>query len=190
MHRFRILLWAGIGLLPMAAAHAQQINRCSNAQGISVYSDRRCEDVDATARMPPPRNPGGSGLYREHCARKLSELVGQIRAAVEANDVNRLSSVYLWNGLSNAAAAQVLERLHGIVQRPLLDIAPVYADAAILPAPSSASPGLPGNRASDTASTRPRPIGLRLEHATGTGGGASRTVLSLQRHYHCFWISL
>ncbi len=192
--------------VPPAAAHAQQVNRCTDARGETVYSDRRCEDIGAVARIPQgPRDAGGSGLYRDTCARRLSELVGQINSAVQARDVNRLSSVYLWNGLSNAAAARVLDRLEAIVQRPLVDIAPVYPpEPTYEPAPplpftyTDGTPVDPGQQAEAEVSappieapyTRRRPIGLRLEQTLANGSTPSRTVLSLRRQYNCFWISL
>lgn len=194
-------------LIPLTPAHAQQVNRCTDARGETVYSDRRCEDIGAVARIPQGlRDAGSSGLYHDTCARRLSELVGQINSAVEARDVNRLSSVYLWNGLSNAAAARVLDRLEAIVQRPLVDIAPVYPpEPAYEPAPPlpfTYTDGTPVDPALQTETevsapasepapyTRRRPIGLRLEQTLGNGSTPSRTVLSLHRQYNCFWISL
>ncbi|WP_305806097.1 DUF4124 domain-containing protein [Stenotrophomonas sp. YIM B06876] len=194
------------GLVAAPPGWAQQVNRCTGAQGQTVYSDRRCEDLGATARLPAAaRDAGGNGLYRDSCARRLSDLVAQINSAVQARDVNRLSSVYLWNGLSNAAAARVLDRLEAIVQRPLVDIAPVFAEApayqpaAALPFTYSdgtpvdpgAQPAAPAPAADNSvAYRRPRPIGLRLEQTLGNGSTPSRTVLGLRRQYNCFWISL
>lgn len=206
MRLFLLLMSCALSL-PAAGASAQQINRCTNAQGVTVYSDRRCEDVDASPRMPArqARDAGSSGLYRDSCARRLSDLVAQIQSAVEAKDVNRLSSIYLWNGMSNAASARVLDQLEAIVQSPLLDIAPVFAPApayqatpAAAPAYTDASridgaaPRLPSTTTvvESSAPPRQRPVALRLEQRLGTGSTSSRTVLELQRQYNCFWISL
>ncbi|HCV95508.1 MAG TPA: hypothetical protein DGV23_01945, partial [Stenotrophomonas sp.] len=110
-----------------ASAQAQRVNRCTNAQGQTVFTDRRCDALGATERMPA-RTPtvGNTGIYRAGCARRLSELTGQIRDAVSLQDVNRLSSIYLWNNVSNATANSIIGRLEAVVQRPLVDIAPVY----------------------------------------------------------------
>lgn len=92
-----------------------------------MFTDRRCEDVGAVNRLPPAtRAQGNEGLYRYGCPRRLSELVSLLQLAVDSRDVNRLSSLYLWSGQSDAAANQVLSRLEAIVQRPLLEIAPMY----------------------------------------------------------------
>ena len=121
-----MLCWA-----PWAQAQAQRVNRCTNAQGETVFTDRSCDALGATARMPPRGDSvGNTGIYRAGCARRLSELTGQIRDAVSLQDVNRLSSIYLWGNVSNAAANQIIGRLESVVQRPLLDIAPVYPEVA------------------------------------------------------------
>ncbi len=183
-------------------ARAQQVNRCTNAQGQTVYGDKPCDVMGARARLLPARPAGGSGLYRDSCARRLSELVGQIQSAAQARDANRLSSIYLWNGLSNTAATQVMDRLQEIVERPLLDIAPVFPEvAAYEPAPTEPFTYADGSPVdptqSDTAPRPPiaaaaprRPVALRLEQTLPRSSTPTRTVLRLRRQYNCFWITL
>ena len=189
MRRFLLLLTC-CTLVP--TAHAQQINRCTDAQGRTVYGDQSCETMGARERLPSPaRAIGGSGLYRDSCARRLSEVVAQIRAATDARDPNLLSGIYLWNGLSNASATQVMDRLNDIVQRPLVDIAPVYPSQPTQE-PAEANAATAGSNTEFIAPlpTPPRPVALRLEQTLGNGHTPSRTVLSLRRQYNCFWISL
>ncbi len=175
------------------AAHAQQVNRCTDAQGRTVYGDKSCEAMGAHARLlPEARAAGGSGLYRDTCARRLSEVVAQIRTAVAARDANRLSGIYFWDGLSSAAATRVMDRLDAIVQRPLVDIAPVFPhDPAIEPV-ADAVPDAGNDSAAvgNPPATPPRPVGLRLEQTLGSSGTPARTVVNLRRQYNCFWISL
>lgn len=183
-------------------ARAQQVNRCTNAQGQTVYGDKPCDVMGARARLLPARPAGGSGLYRDSCARRLSELVGQIQSAAQARDANRLSSIYLWNGLSSTAATQVMDRLQEIVERPLLDIAPVFPEvAAYEPAPTEPFTYADGNPVDPTqSSTAPqppiaaaaprRPVALRLEQTLPRSSTPTRTVLRLRRQYNCFWITL
>lgn len=194
-------------LLPVPDTHAQQINRCTNAQGQTVYGDKPCELMGARARLlPAPRPTGSSGLYRDSCARRLSEVVHTIQAATDARDPNRLSGIYLWNGLSNAAATRVMDRLDEIVQRPLIDIAPVFPELpAYEPAPTQpftytdGTPVEPGvtqaeaapEPASSDAQYRPRrPVALRLEQTLPRTNTPSRTLFRLRRQYNCFWITL
>ncbi len=185
-----VLLLCGACLLPSpptSAQAAQRVNRCTNAQGETVFTDRSCDALGATARMPArAASVGNTGIYRAGCARRLSELTGQIRDAVSARDVNRLSSIYLWSNVSNAAANQIIGRLESVVQRPLIDIAPIYPQA---PAPvmDDAAPVLPTDA---PAPSRPRPIGLRLEQTLANTATPARTVFGLRRQYGCFWITL
>ncbi|APO96538.1 hypothetical protein [Xanthomonas vesicatoria] len=181
--------------LPVATGvKAQEIRRCVTPDGQTMFTDRRCEDVGAATRAPPaPRPQGDAGLHRYGCPRKLSELVSLLQSAVDSRDVNRLSSLYLWSGQSDAAANQVLSRLEAIVQRPLLDIVPMYpqADTPTWDADTSTTtPSLDGSAidAPLPAPTRPRPWGLRLEQNLASGKPA-RSVLRLRRQYNCFWVT-
>lgn len=188
------LLLCALCLPAPASAQSQRVNRCTNAQGQTVFTDRRCDALGATERMPA-RTPtvGNTGIYRAGCARRLSELTGQIRDAVSQQDVNRLSSIYLWNNVSNATANQIIGRLESVVQRPLVDIAPVYpasdesAELAPAAAPVLGSDGLP---LAEVTPRRPRPVGLRLEQTLGNTATPARTVFGLRRQYGCFWITL
>jgi hypothetical protein len=198
-------------------AAAQKVNRCTGADGATVFSDRRCEDLGAIDRLPPRTAPsaardGASGLYRPQCVRRLSELAQQVRTAVDARDVNRLSTLYWWNGVSNEAARRILDHLDAIVQRPLVAIVPVLPEPSV---PSTYPPAVPSTadipaaakrRAPDAVSAaaqastgtalgdnamppRARATGLRLEQTLGGSATPTSTVLGLRRKYNCFWIS-
>lgn len=82
-------------------------------------------------------------MFRGGCPRLLSQLVGEIGAAIQNRDVNRLASVYDWSGVPDAAASRLLDRLEAMVDRPLVDIAPVYA--------SNVTPSLPAPPPPDSA---------------------------------------
>lgn len=186
------LLSIGLLAAPMTA-YAQKVQRCTTMSGETVYTDKRCEDIGAMDRLPqaaPGSSSGPGGIYRAGCSRTLSDLVYQITAAVENKDVNRLASVYQWAGVSNAAANSTLDKLQAIVDRPLVDIAPVRPQ----PPPIVDADGVVIDENSDgyypqTAAPQ-RPIGLRLEQTLKNGSTPSRTVFGLRRSYNCFWISL
>lgn len=173
--------------------HAQKkVQRCTTMSGETIYTDKRCEDVGGMDRLPRVTSGGmgGSSLYRSGCSRTLSDLVYQITAAIENNDVNRLASVYQWNGVSNASANKILDRLQAIVERPLVDIVPVRPQP-----PPIVDEG--GNVIDENAdgyypqsTVRPRPVGLRLEQTLKNGRTPSHTYLGLQRSYNCFWVAL
>ncbi len=175
-------------------AHAQstRLNRCTDAQGQSVYTDRPCDSVGAQSRRPPPP-PAGSTLQRDSlgasCPRRLSELVQALHDAVNTQDVNRLSTLYLWSAVSNAGAQRILGQLESVVRRPLVDVVPVYPqqddevqpDGSQSPAAQGSDPGTPVAR---------HPVGLRLEQTLPGSAARAATVLGLRRQYGCFWITL
>ncbi len=175
-------------------AHAQstRLNRCTDAQGQSVYTDRPCDSVGAQSRRPPPP-PAGSTLQRDSlgasCPRRLSELVQALHDAVNTQDVNRLSTLYLWSAVSDAGAQRILGQLESVVRRPLVDVVPVYPqqddevqpDGSQSPAAQGSDPGTPVAR---------YPVGLRLEQTLPGSAARAATVLGLRRQYGCFWITL
>lgn len=187
--------WAALGWAPPAAAQA--VHRCTDPSGASVFTDRRCEDLGATSRIIRPRvDASGKAMAPVHlgCPRRLSDLVQQITAAIDARDANRLASLYQWNGISDAAANRILDRMESIVGRPLVDIAPVLPP--VTPEPlldtdgSVVDPNTDGYYPQTVTPQKRRPVGLRLEQTLGNGSTPVSTVLGLRRSYDCFWITL
>ncbi|MEO6103498.1 MAG: hypothetical protein ABIP44_07660 [Pseudoxanthomonas sp.] len=185
------LLGAALCSVPLPV-HAQKVQRCTSMGGDTVYTDRHCEDIGAMDRLPraAAAGSGGSSLYRSGCSRTLSDLVGQITAAIDNKDVNRLASIYQWVGVSNASANSILNRLEAIVERPLVDIVPLRPR----PPPIVDENGVVVDENSDgyypQTTVRQRPVGLRLEQTLANGRTPSQTVFGLRRSYNCFWISL
>ncbi|UWX04820.1 hypothetical protein H1235_14350 [Pseudoxanthomonas sp. NC8] len=134
-------------------AQAQPVQRCTGPDGRAVYTDRRCDAVGAVDRLSPAGSAAQPRLYRDGCPRLLSQLVGEIGAAIQARDVNRLAGIYDWSGVSSTAASRLLDRLEGVVERPLVDIAPVYAEDAPAAAPAAGAdlPPPPAAAAAPTA---------------------------------------
>lgn len=204
------LLLAGTGM-----AQAQSIQRCSNAAGQTVFTDKACELVQARPRLGTPTAARGNrpGTERNdrpidpqrQCPQRLSQLVEHIQQAIGGKDSNRLAAVYWWAGQDNAAAARVLDRLEAMVQRPLVDIAPVYpaarpepvAPASAVSALETARPGAMATASTPPADTapaqahhsRPRPYGLRIEQTLANGATRASNTVHLRRQYGCFWIS-
>lgn len=185
-------------LLPLwsatSAAHAQstRLNRCTDAQGQSVYTDRPCDSLGARSRLPPPA-PAGNTMPRDtlgaRCPRRLSELVEALRTGIVSNDVNRLSSLYLWSAVSDAGAQRILGQLESLARRPLVDVVPVYPSQAL--ASSQEEGQSPAAQGSDPEPSVARhPIGLRLEQTLPGSVSRASTVLGLRRQYGCFWITL
>ena len=150
------------------------VRRCVASDGTLVFTDRRCVDVGAVERPPPETAPAVANQpgYRSACPRTLRDLVDELRSAIDSRDVNRLSAIYQWSGLSSANAYRVMDRLQVIADRPLVDLAPVYGDA------QSVDPA------------RHAPVALRLEQTLANGSTPSRTTVGLRRALGCWWITL
>lgn len=144
--------------------------------GTVVYTDQRCDAIGAREQAPQPSAPGGAPQlrnYRPACPRTLRDLAYEVTSAVEAHDVNRLASVYLWDGIGTREGYALMDRLQVVVDRPLVDLQPVWPDGE--PYPSSVPP------------TRP-PLALRLEQTSIRGGTPIRAVFGLRKYLDCWWI--
>ncbi|MFT3754736.1 MAG: hypothetical protein QM769_02110 [Pseudoxanthomonas sp.] len=181
-----------------AQAQAQTVHRCTAMDGSTILTDRRCEDLGAMDRLPDARMAAVATASNTICPRTLRDLVYRISAAINAQDANKLAGVYLWNHTSDAAANRIMDKLEAVVQRPLVDIAPIR------PEPPPVVENIVENAAIADAATdetanaylydpppRPvRPTGLRIEQTLRNSATPSRTVFGLRRSYGCFWIVL
>ncbi|WP_295546714.1 DUF4124 domain-containing protein [uncultured Stenotrophomonas sp.] len=179
-------------MAPVAHAQSPRLNRCTDVQGQSVYTDRPCDSVGARSRLPPPA-PTGNTTPRDtlgaRCPRRLSELVDALRNGILSNDVNRLSSLYLWGAVSDAGAQRILGQLESLARRPLVDVVPVYPRQDQIAVPEEGqSPAAQGSDPEPPAARHP--VGLRLEQTLPGSVARASTVLGLRRQYGCFWITL
>ena len=135
---------------------------------------RRCDVIGATERAAPSAATPQLRSYRPACPRTLRDLAFEVSSAVESHDVNRLAGVYLWNGTGTRAGYALMDRLQAVVDRPLVDLQPIWPGAGDDPYPT-------------TVPTRP-PAGLRLEQTSRRGSTPIRTVFGLRKHLDCWWI--
>lgn len=189
---FLLLLLSLCSASSVVHAQSPRLNRCTDVRGQSVYTDRPCDSVGARSRLPPPA-PIGSTLSRDtlgaRCPRRLSELVDALRVGILSNDVNRLSSLYLWGAVSDAGAQRILGQLESLARRPLVDVVPVYPSQA-LPQSQDEDQGPAAQGSDPEPPTVRHPVGLRLEQTLPGSVSRASTVLGLRRQYGCFWITL
>lgn len=178
------------GVCAIAQAQSTRLNRCTDPQGQSVYTDRPCDSLGAQSRRPPPA-PSGNAPQRDSlgssCPRRLSELVQALHTAVSIGDVNRLSSLYLWGAVSDAGAQRILGQLESVVRRPLVDVVPVYPQQEL---DENAGSAAQAAALESEPAVRRHPVGLRLEQTLPGSATRAATVLGLRRQYGCFWITL
>jgi len=66
-------------------ASAQGIRRCVDAQGMSIFTDRPCSEMNAVAKEAPPASEGNlaegfrGGFSQRGCARRPEELLERVR---------------------------------------------------------------------------------------------------------------
>ena len=194
---------------PVAAEpQSARVNHCIGDGGDLVYTDKPCTAIGA-------RELADDGLargpfmpaYRNGCIRSLREFAYELSSAIEIGDVNRLAALYRWNGTSTRAGYDVMTRLETIVERPLLQVEPVYpappapsatpttpttpTTPGIVPAPPADPLALP---TSDPFDIPPRrrgpPVALRLDQTLANGVTPAPTTLHLARELGCWWVSL
>lgn len=166
-----LLLTLALTDLATAPAAQAQVRRCELPTGQTIYTDRTCESIDAVEQRESPSQPQLRS-YRPACARGLRDLYFDVSAAIESQDVNRLASVYHWAGMSNRQGYDVMRRLQDIVDRPLVDLQPIY----------------PGG--DDTYAPGRAPVGFRVEQVAVRSATPVRAVLGLRKHLDCWWITL
>ena len=187
---FVLLASLGALLLLKPNAAQAQVRRCAGPDGTLVFTDRKCEDVGATERVPRDALPGAGLKYRGGCSRNLQDLIYEMTAAIDSRDVNRLASLYHWVGMSSRGSYGVMARLDGIAQRPLVDI------VALQPIRRIVVQNDDGTRSSVDPSYYPQasanrtPVALRVEQTVVNGSTPSRTVFGLRRHLGCWWVTL
>jgi len=165
-----------LGACPLAWG---EVRRCAAPDGTTVYTDKRCADLGAVDSVSRDASTGTPArLYRNACSHTLQDLVLELTTAIDSRDVNRLAGIYHWVGMSGASAYSVMDRLQVIVQRPLVDIAPMF------PA------GQDNGEYYPQTTTHRAPSGLRLEQTLANGSTPSRTVLGLRRYLGCWWVTL
>ena len=107
------------------------MRRCLRADGSSVFTDRRCDRMEAApdglpAGEPPAPQaaaPAASALGRVRpCARTQGDLLEGVRMALEARDPNRFAEFYHWSEMGNAEGYQLIERLARFAEHPLVDV--------------------------------------------------------------------
>jgi len=113
-------------------AGAQGIRRCVDAQGISIFTDRQCSEMDAVPMQAPPASEGNfaggfrGGFAQAGCARRPEALLDRVRSALESHDVNRLASHYHWTGTGSGSGRRLMDALERIAGQSLLSAELVY----------------------------------------------------------------
>lgn len=155
-------------------------NRCVDAEGRAVFTDRACEAVDARpARRAPnvPDAPPADARTAPDCARTPAALVLAIENALSLADSNRLAALYDWRGRSHAAANAVMPRLEALAASRLIEAHTAHSaegsEDAELAAEAAKAP----------------PDRLRIVHSPDGLGTGETAEFRLVRAAGCWWFA-
>lgn len=215
-----LLLTVLLGLMAWSgAASAQGIRRCVDAQGMSIFTDRPCSEMNAAPMEAPPSAQGNlatgysGGFSQRGCARRPEELLDRVRSALEARDVNRLASQYHWTGTGSGSGKRLMDSLERIASQPLVSAELVYPEPAFQPDyrdgaiedPRQAAASLPDPNSTpadfdpsaiDSPALPPEPAAAPPRHLrvlqmrTDQAEQATSTTFQLRRNAGCWWIEL
>jgi hypothetical protein len=172
------------------------IRRCAGADGNTIFTDKRCEDMGGVDSAAPTAGNASTRLFVRTCARTREALVDGLRDALGARDPNRVASYYHWTGMGNRAAYALMERLYGFSQRPLMDVQLVVSESresdgnGDVP-PLGWYPLLPSTepRVEPPPPRAPAPDLVRVDQMRGEKDVASEvTYFHLQANAGCWWI--
>jgi hypothetical protein len=179
------------------------VRRCVTANGQTIFTDRKCDEINAAERLPRSSVSPGTRVHRAGgCARTVQDLVFEVTSAIDARDANRLAGVYHWPGTSAQEGYRIWTQLDAVANRQLVDIVPVMPaispppvapvasdiapspdDTAAAPLPKPDDPELyPQN------SVNRNPVALRVEQTLANAATPSRTVFGLTHYFGCWWL--
>ena len=101
------------------------LRQCVGADGVPIFTDRRCSELGASDPPPVPAAFGatpGAPVRVRSCARNQDDLLAGVRAALESHDANRLADYYHWTGMDSATGYRLMERLDAFSARPVVDV--------------------------------------------------------------------
>ena len=192
----RLLVLVLLFLLPAAAVWAQgDIHRCVGADGIPVFTDRVCSDINAAPVMPPaPTSTTAAPANLSQpppvlCAADMPQLKQAVVDAFAARNPNRLAGLMLWDGDGQQTVVGDIRLLSRLMVHPLIEI-----KAATPASSSSAASDTPASTLSMSAAPSPKPAQgemLTVQTESDDGSGATQeTRFDVLHHAGCLWLHL
>lgn len=195
MRAFAVLLL--LVLVPVCAKAQGDIHRCIGADGIPVFTDRACADVNAKPALPAPAStadtPASASTSQPPavtCATDVEQLKQAVTDAFADRKPNRLAGLMLWSGDEKDAAVADIRLFTRLMAHPLLGVQSV-------PAASSSASGDNGANASQlslSASPDQTPAhgeALIVQTQSDDGSGAGeQTRFDVVHRSGCVWLQL
>ena len=172
------------GALNAPTADAQAINRCQDKNGKIIYTDKKCEDLDAVVQnLPKPVGNTGYGGVRT-CARTHDDLLWDLRGALEIGDTNRAAGLFLWSGNDTAQANRRLDQLNLVTYQSLISVDFLFPETENLQVQFDQD----GNVIDNQRKGPPVPYGIRVDfykNKKQTETGSFR--FGIEKHMQCYW---
>jgi|GEM_PF-1690002 len=177
-----LYLVCAIGAQPVAA---QTINRCEDNAGKIIYTDKKCEDIDAVLKdLPKPAGNTGYSSVRT-CARTPDDLLWDLRGALETGDINRAAGLFLWSGNDTAQANKRLDQLNQVSYQSLISADLLFPETEDTQVRFDED----GNIIEARTKGPPVPYGIRVDfykNKKQTEIGSFR--FSLEKYLQCYWV--
>lgn len=172
--------------LSAQAASAQSINRCQNAAGSIIYTDKKCEDINAVLQNLPKPQAGNSAGYSmvRTCARTQDDLLWDLRGALETGDINRASGLFLWNGNDTAQANKRLDQLNKVSYQSLISVDLLFPETENTQVQFDPD----GNIIEAPVRGPPMPYGIRVDFYRNKKQTETSTFrFGIEKHMQCYW---
>ena len=182
---FITLLLYLVCALSAQTATAQAINRCLDNTGKIIYTDKKCEDLNAVLQnLPKAAGNMGYGAVRT-CARTQDDLLLDLRSALETGDINRAAGLFLWSGNDTSQANKRLDQLNQVSYQPLISVDLLF--------PETENTQVQFDRDGNIIETKlrgpPVPYGIRVDfyrNKKQTEIGSFR--FSIEKYLQCYWV--
>lgn len=186
--RLRILLL--LLLLPVASVRAQgDIHRCAGANGVPIFTDRVCSDLDAAPVLPAPTvTPAPASPSAPPpavlCATDVAHLKQAVIDAFAERNPNRLAGLMLWNGDGQQAVVADIRVFNQLMAHPLIGV--TVSGAADDEADPDATEPAPLPPADD-APAHGESLLVQTESDDGSGS-TGQTRFDVLHHAGCLWL--
>jgi hypothetical protein len=181
--------------LPLAARAQGDIHRCIGANGVPVFTDRVCSDVDASPLLPPPATTSSAPVSPTQvqpspppvlCASDAAHLKQAVVDAFADRNPNRLAGIMLWNGDGQQTVVANIRMFSQLMAHPLIGVTVEgESDAGDdSGAPSGASTSAP----SDNAPAHGGSLVVQTESEDGSGA-TEQTRFDIIHRSGCLWLN-
>lgn len=182
---FIILLLYFASCTGASPASAQAINRCQDKGGKIIYTDKKCEDIDAVLQDVPKVAGNIGQAYVRTCARTYDDLLWDLRGALENGDINRASGLFLWSGNDTSQANKRLDQLNKISYQSLIAVDFMFPENENLQVQFDQD----GNIIDNQRKGPPVPYGIRVDFYTNKKQTETGTLrFGIQKYLQCYWV--